>query len=75
MKYFLSLDRDCIRIHVPNGEIGYVELPCEGYPVRTAVGDMVAVVNSLSDAVPTLLDHHEKEARDNGKYRLWAFTR
>jgi hypothetical protein len=70
MRYYLQPDRHCIRIHVRQGEIGYVELPCESYAVRDPTGETVAVVNSLADALPALLDYHEKEKRRSGAYRF-----
>ncbi len=75
MKYFVSLDRDCIRIHIRNAEIGYVELPSEGYRVRDPTGEKVAVVNSLADALPALLDYYEKEKHRSGAYRFLPLLR
>ncbi len=75
MKYFVCLDRDCIRIQVRQGEVGYVELPCNGYVVRDPTGEKVAVVNSLADALPALLDYYEQEKRRSGAYNYLPLIR
>ncbi len=75
MKYFVSLDRDCIRIHIRNAEIGYVELPSEAYRVRLPDGELVAVVNSIADTIPAILDHYEQEKRRSGAYNYLPLIR
>jgi len=75
-KYRVLLDQTCIRIHTRSyNELGYVELPCEGYPVRHPDGELIAVVNSIADALPTLIDYWEKEKRRSGAYAFLPLTR
>ncbi len=35
-------------------ELGYIELPCESYTVRTPEGELVAVAHSIEDALAAL---------------------
>jgi hypothetical protein len=40
--------------------IGWADLGSKRYPVKTAQGDTLAVVSSIQDAIPILLDHYER---------------
>lgn len=77
MNYSFVQDGQCIRVlYRRNGnELGTVDLPCEGYPVRQPDGELIAVVNKIEDVLPTLLDYWEQEKRRNGAYDLWPLAR
>ena len=62
MSYLFQPSGRSIRILKPEAEfiLGYVDLPPEGYRVLSPDGDAVAVVKELDDALPALIDHHEK---------------
>lgn len=75
MKCFFLPDNNCIRINTRDCELGYVELPYEGCPVRLPDGELITVVNSVADAIPALLNHYEKEKRRSGAYDVWSLTR
>jgi hypothetical protein len=62
MSYFFQPCGQSIRIIDPDAEFlfGHVDLPQEGYRVQDAQGNTIAVVNSINDALPILLDHYEK---------------
>ena len=64
MKYLLRPDSNRIWIDTREGyELGHVDLPCEGFPVRAPDGELIADVKSLKDALPAILDYWEKERR------------
>lgn len=60
-KYHFVPDGQSIRIDDLEADVllGYVDCPCEQYPVKTWEGDTIAYVNSVKDAIPILLDHYE----------------
>ena len=46
-----------------NAELGYIEFPSEGYPVRAPDGEYVAIVHSIEDGLTALLDYWDRQER------------
>lgn len=61
-KYHFVPEGHSIRIDDLEADVllGYVDCPCEQYPVKTWEGDTIAYVNSVGAAITILLDHYEK---------------
>lgn len=61
-KYYFQPDRHSIRVLDLEAKVilGRIDLPSEQYPVRSAEGKTVGVVNSINDAIDVLLDHYER---------------
>jgi hypothetical protein len=62
MSYLFQPSGRSIRILDPDAEfiLGYIDLPKEGYRVQSPDGATVAVVKDPDDALPLLIDYHEK---------------
>ena len=73
MNYSFVQDGQCIRVlYRRNGnELGTVDLPCEGYPVRQPDGELIAVVNKIEDVTPpTLLDYWGDREKSGATVRM-----
>jgi hypothetical protein len=73
-KYLATPDIDCVRFRDPRdaSEYGYVEVDQKPYPVRLPDGELVGTVNALCDALPLILEHHEREYLERRRCDLAA---